>query len=158
MNGQTLQIGLYAILSVLLVMAMITDWRSRIIENWLNAIIACLAPVLWFAMGKAIWPDMAIQLGIGVAVFGIFTVFFMIGAMGGGDVKLLGALGLWFPFTPLINMLLLMSILGGLLTLVMWGHHKMTKSQKLLEIPYGLAIAAAALWSINEPYLNQFGR
>jgi prepilin peptidase CpaA len=76
--------------------------------------------------------------------------------MGGGDVKMIGALALWFPFTPLIQMLIVMSLLGGALTLIMMIEHYFHKKQGAIEIPYGVAIAIAALISIREPIFNQF--
>ena len=36
------------------------------------------------------------------AVFGLFAVAFALGAMGGGDVKLIAALALWLPFQAVI--------------------------------------------------------
>ena len=82
------------------------------------------------------------------ALFVLFVIFFAIGAMGGGDVKLIAALGLWFPVNAMVNLLIIMSILGGILTLAMLAHHRLTKKNGQPEIPYGIAIAAAALWTI----------
>ncbi len=157
MNVQSLVLPLHAVLCLLLVIAAIGDLKARIIENWLTAIIALLAPLLWFALGYTIWPGMAIQLGIALAFFGLFTVFFALNVMGGGDVKLIGALALWFPLLSTVRLLLLMSIIGGLLTLAYWIVHKVRKSQTDLEIPYGVAIALAGLCVIYERYLNHFG-
>jgi prepilin peptidase CpaA len=156
MNGQSFLYPLYGLLVLLLCWAVFTDLRERIIANWLNLAIAGLAPVMWWASGLAVWPQMAQQIGLGVAVFALFAVFFALGGMGGGDVKLLGALGLWFPLLTLVNFLLVMSILGGLLTLIVWVRHKWTKAEGAVEVPYGVAISIAGLWSIYERYLNHF--
>lgn len=147
---------LVALLCCMLVFAACTDVARREIDNGLNAAIALLAPVFWFASGYSLWPDMAIQLAIGAAVFAIFAVVFAFGAMGGGDVKMLGALALWLPIDPLMTMLFVMAIAGGVLTVAMLIAHKAMKSEKKLEIPYGVAIAFAGLWVQIEPYLNQF--
>ncbi|TGX54028.1 hypothetical protein E5A73_07830 [Sphingomonas gei] len=112
---------LLSALGLLLVSAGVEDARSRNIANWKNAAIALLAPLWWWANGLALWPDMAIQLGVAGFVFGVFVGAFAIGQMGGGDVKLLGALALWLPVQPLVGMLVLMSLIGGALTLVMVG-------------------------------------
>jgi Flp pilus assembly protein protease CpaA len=66
-----------------------------------------------------LWPDIAIQLGLASLVFGLSVGAFAIGQMGGGDVKLLGALALWLPMQPLVGMLMLMSLVGGALTIIM---------------------------------------
>jgi prepilin peptidase CpaA len=77
--------------------------------------------------------------------------------MGGGDVKMLGALALWLPLGAVIKLLVVMSIAGGVLTVAMLARHKLTRSGNKLEIPYGVAIAFAGFWLITERYLNQFG-
>ena len=143
-------------LVVLLLSAGIEDVRTREIANWKNALIALLAPGWWLASGLSLWPGVAIQLAVAVAVFGLFVGAFWLGQMGGGDVKLIGALALWLPPQPLLWMLVLMSLLGGALTLLMVADKLLRKKKQLPEIPYGVAIALAALLVIREPILNQF--
>lgn len=156
MTGEIIRSGLLVALVALLVAAAMTDLRSRIISNRLNSIIAALAPVWWLANGLPLWPDMALQLLGGAVVFGLFAALFAFGLMGGGDVKLLGALALWFPWTMVAQLLVLMAVLGGLVTLATVLHHRMTKRLGQPEIPYGVAIALAALWLVGERYFNQF--
>lgn len=143
-------------LVVLLLSAGIEDVRTREIANWKNALIALLAPGWWVASGLSLWPGAAIQLAVAVAVFGLFVAAFWLGQMGGGDVKLIGALALWLPPQPLLWMLVVMSLLGGALTLLMVADKLLRKKKQLPEIPYGVAIAMAALLVIREPILNQF--
>lgn len=143
-------------LVVLLLSAGIEDVRTREIANWKNALIALLAPGWWMASGLSLWPGVAIQLAVAVAVFGLFVAAFWLGQMGGGDVKLIGALALWLPPQPLLWMLVVMSLLGGALTLLMVADKLLRKKKQLPEIPYGVAIAMAALLVIREPILNQF--
>ena len=148
--------GLPAVLALLLVSAGIEDARIREIANWKNAAIALLAPVWWTAIGLSPWPDMVIQIGVAAAVLALFATAFHFGQMGGGDVKLIAALALWLPVVPLMRMLLLMSVIGGVLTLVMLIEHKVRQKHRTLEIPYGVAIAIAGLLGLREPLLNQF--
>jgi prepilin peptidase CpaA len=143
-------------LVLLLLSAAIEDVRTREIANWKNAAIALLAPLWWLASGLTLWPGVAIQLGLAALVFGLFVGAFAIGQMGGGDVKLIGALALWLPPEPLLWMLVLMSLLGGALTVLMLIDKRLRKKQQLPEIPYGVAIVLAALLVIREPILNQF--
>ncbi|WP_404334285.1 prepilin peptidase [Sphingomonas sp. MMS12-HWE2-04] len=145
-----------AALALLLVSCGIQDAKTREIANWKNAAIACLAPLWWWANGLALWPDIAIQIGIAIAVFLVFFAAFCLGQMGGGDVKMLGALALWLPLQPLIWMLILMSLLGGALTIVLLVEQKIRRREAVPEIPYGVAIAIAALLVFREPILNQF--
>jgi prepilin peptidase CpaA len=145
-------------LMLLLVWAGIQDVRTREIANWKNAAIALLAPLWWWASGLALWPDVAIQIGVAALVFAFFVGAFAIGQMGGGDVKLIGAVALWLPVQPLVWMLVLMSLLGGALTVVMLAERWLRRRNDApLEIPYGVAIALAGLIVLREPILNQFG-
>lgn len=143
-------------LGLLLVSAGIEDARVREIANWKNATIALLAPLWWLAIGIAPWPGMAIQLGVAIVVLALFCVAFHFGQMGGGDVKLIAALALWLPVTSLVHLVLVMSIVGGLITLVMLADHRLSKRSGSPEIPYGVAIAIAGLFALREPLLNHF--
>jgi prepilin peptidase CpaA len=156
MGWDILSLGLTATLAVLLVAAGVEDVRTREIANWKNAAIALLAPLWWVSIGLSPWPDMAFQIGVAMIVLVLFGAAFHFGQMGGGDVKLIVALALWLPVTPLLQMLLLMSVIGGALTLVMLLEHKLSKNSRALEIPYGVAIAIAGLLGLREPLLNQF--
>jgi prepilin peptidase CpaA len=155
--GDLLATFLLAALGLILVWAGIEDARTREIANWKNAAIALLAPLWWYANGLAVWPDMAIQLGVALLVFGFFIGAFALGQMGGGDVKMIGALALWFPVQPLIWLIVLMSLLGGVLTLIMVIEQKLRRHDRQIEIPYGVAIAIAALLVMREPIFNHFG-
>lgn len=155
--GETGVTFLLCALALLLVSAGIEDARTRNIANWKNAAIAVLAPVWWIANGLPLWPDMALQAGVALAVFAFFAGAFWLGQMGGGDVKMIGALALWLPVEPLVTMLVTMAILGGALTLLMLGEKWLRKTTVTPEIPYGVAIAIAGLLVLREPIFNQFG-
>jgi len=73
-----------------------------------------------------------------------------------GDVKMIGALALWFPFQPLVMMLVIMSLAGGAITLLMLVDKWLRRQTAQPEVPYGIAIAIAALLTIREPILNHF--
>jgi prepilin peptidase CpaA len=147
---------LILVLGGLLVSAGIQDARTREIANWKTAAVALLAPVWWYANGLDPWPGMALQVGIALVVFALFLVAFHFGMMGGGDVKLIVALALWLPFPVFVSMLMVMSIVGGIITLVMMIEHRAKKSTGQIEVPYGVAIAIAGLFALCEPLLNQF--
>jgi prepilin peptidase CpaA len=156
MTGEFFRLALLGVLAALLITAAITDLRSRIISNRLNMAVASLAPLWWLASGLDLWPGMAVQLLVAVIVFSLFAALFAMGMMGGGDVKLLGALALWFPWQAVLSLIVLMAILGGLVTIVTVIHHRMTKRLGQPEIPYGVAISIAALWLLGERYFNHF--
>ena len=150
-----MSLGLLAMLGLLLLAAGIEDARRRTIANGLNAAVALLAPVWWWAQGYQLWPDVAAQLAIAAVVFAIFLGCFAAGAMGGGDVKLIAALALWLPLSPLMTLLAVMSLAGGAVTLLMMADRRLRRSGGVLEVPYGVAIAFAGLLALREPIINQ---
>lgn len=147
---------LILVLGGLLVSAGIQDARTREIANWKTAAVALLAPTWWYVHGLEIWPDMALQIGVALAVFAVFLVAFHFGMMGGGDVKLIVALALWLPFPAFLSMLMVMSIAGGVVTVVMMIERGIKNTSGQIEVPYGVAIAFAGLLALREPLLNQF--
>lgn len=154
---QTVLIGIMAGgLIAALAYATWTDIRSRIIPNPLNAGIALSAPLWWWASGLSPWPGMAIQIALGGAALLVFMGAFAMGAMGGGDVKLIAALGLWLVPLDFFRMIVWMSLGGGLLTIGMLIWKWARKNEGQLEIPYGVAIAAATAPVLAERYIYHF--
>lgn len=153
MLAQSLQYILLGLLAVALLTAAFTDLKSRRIANWLNLGVALGAPLFWLASGLAVWPDMAMQLGVAVATFMVLSVLFALKAMGGGDVKLLTALALWIAPAHFLKLLVVMALVGGVLTLFFGGWHVIRRQRDKIAIPYGVAIAAAGLWVIASFYL-----
>ncbi|MDE0878343.1 MAG: prepilin peptidase [Sphingomonas bacterium] len=151
-----LSVALVVALGLTLVSAGIEDARIREIANWKNAAIALAAPLWWWSNGLTVWPDMAIQSGYALGVFALLCGVFALGWMGGGDVKLIAALALWFPAARFLDMIMVMSIVGGVVTLVMMIEHRTRKNTAAIEVPYGVAIAIAALLVMREPLFNQF--
>ena len=152
MTGGTWAYGLLAALAIALLFAAFTDLRSRTIENWLTLGMALAAPLFWWASGLSPWPGMALQLGLGLAVFAALAGLFALGAMGGGDVKLLSALALWLPWQPFLKLVVLMALIGGVLTIAVAGWHRIARREGRVQIPYGVAIAAAGLWVLAGTY------
>lgn len=145
--------GLVAALAIALLVAAVTDLRSRHIGNWLNGGIALAAPLFWWASDLALWPDVALQLGVALATFAVLAALFAMKAMGGGDVKLLTALALWIAPMLFLKLLIVMALVGGVLTLVFGVRNVMRRQREKLAIPYGVAIAMAGLWVLGTSYL-----
>lgn len=145
---------LLGLLAALLVTAAVTDIRARIISNGLNATIAILAVPWWFAIGLSGY-EILFQIGLSAALLVAFAICFALRMMGGGDVKLLAALGLWLPLTQMLLMLEWMAIGGGVLTLGMMIAHRMRKAPGRPEIPYGVAIVASALLIVANDILTK---
>jgi prepilin peptidase CpaA len=147
---------LCATLALMLLWAAVVDIRTRTIANGLNLAIALMAPLFWWAMGVDLWPDAAIRVGTAAVVFLLLALAFYIGAMGGGDVKLAAALALWFAPGDTVLLIVLMSLAGGLLTVIVLVEHKLKKNQGRPEVPYGVAIAFGGLWLLAQRFLNHF--
>ena len=102
--------------------------------------------------------DMLAHLGAALTVLAVTFLFFARGWIGGGDAKLAAATALWLGFDHLMAYLLYASIFGGILTLAMIRFRLMPLPQALADqewvkrlhrldggVPYGIALAAAAL-------------
>ncbi len=142
-------------LAALLLFAAFTDIRRRQIDNWLNAALVVGAPLFWWASGLSLWPGVAIQIGLALGTFVVLAGLFALRAMGGGDVKLLTALALWFDPASFLRLLFMMALVGGLLTIGMGAWHVMRRQRDRLAIPYGVAIAAGGLWILGVRYLAE---
>lgn len=96
--------------------AALTDVRGARIPNVLTASGALLGLV-----AHASWSGGA---GIGSSALGaatglvVFFPFFALGGMGGGDVKLMAAIGAWIGWRDVITTALYAAVAGGVLALV----------------------------------------
>lgn len=156
MRGEHFYYGLLAALAIALIVAAFTDIRERRIGNRLNIAVALGAPLFWWASGLSLWPGVPLQFAVAAGCLAFCCLFFALGWMGGGDVKLLTALGLWFPPFVFLNMFVVLSIAGLVLTLVFGAWHIARRRRDRVAIPYGVAIAAAGLWTIASLSLPAF--
>jgi prepilin peptidase CpaA len=153
-DGFTL--GLLGLLAAMLVWIAVVDVRTYTISDRINVAIALLAPVYWLSAGVPLWPDAAIRVGVGVLVFVLFAGAFYMNVMGGGDVKLAGDLALWFTPYETLTLIVVMSIAGGLLTVVVLVAHRLRRKEGRPEVPYGVAIAVGGMWLLAQRFLNHF--
>ena len=147
---------LLILLAAILVVAAAIDVRTFTISNRLNLTVALLAPLYWASIALSPWPEIAAHVAAGAIVFVLLAGAFYAGMMGGGDVKLAAALALWFPPLATVKFLVIMSIAGGVLTLVILVFHRLKKREGRPEIPYGVAISFGGLAILAQRFLNQF--
>jgi prepilin peptidase CpaA len=95
------------------VAACITDLRFRKVPNWLtgSTVFAGLVAHAVVAGGQGI-AAAVVGLAVGLAVF---FPFFALGGMGGGDVKLMAALGTWVGWSTIVWTALFGAVAGGVL-------------------------------------------
>jgi prepilin peptidase CpaA len=148
---------LLILLAVLLVAAAAIDIATRTIPNWLNVTIAVLAPVYWLAAGIDFYPDVLERIGGAYLLFVAFFGLFCLGGMGGGDVKMGGALALWFAPLATLQLFVITCIAGGFVSgAAYFYHHRIARAEGKTEVPYGVAIAIGGLWLLAQRFLNQF--
>lgn len=146
----------YLALCGLLIAAIVTDVYARVLPNWLTGGVAVLAPIMWITGELNIWPDILVRLGVALVCFVLFAALYHRDLMGGGDVKLIAALMLWLPLHLVAPFLLLMSLLGGLVSVALWLWDKWRPQNAPIEVPYGVAIAGAGFWALaqlSEPFI-----
>ena len=146
----------FMILTPLLLSAFVIDYRLQIIPNRLNLTIFEIGILFAFVYGLS---DVAITLNMllgMVAGAGIFLLITLVGglvygkeAMGFGDVKLMGALGLYFGLSNIIIITLVSFLIGAILSIILLA----TKLKKTNEyIPFGPFIVIATFISIYIPF------
>ena len=148
LRSEIVTYGLLGALAIGLLVAAFTDLKRRQIDNGLNAAIALTAPAFWWASGLSLWPGVGLQVGVAVAAFAVLAAIFALRMMGGGDVKLLAALALWVKPEHFLWLVVVMSLIGGVLTIVFGAWHVARRHEGRIAIPYGVAICLAALMTL----------
>lgn len=156
MSTETLAYAALAAMAIGLIVSIYTDIRYRKIYNVVTLAIAALAPVYWYATGDLNWTAIGQHLLTGIGAFAFFALIFQLGMMGGGDVKLFAALGLWFHFTDFLQLVLAATLIGAVVTILFMSIHKLRQGVGRAQIPYGVAISIAGLWWAGEPFFNHF--
>src|SRR4051794_40262091 len=117
-----LQLLSLAPLGAMLVIAAVIDWRNRRIPNWLTVLMA-LSGIAGSFMTVHVAAPSAALLGLLVG-FALPFVLFAMGALGGGDVKLLAAVGAWLGPIIIIKIFLAAAIVGMVIVLVQSAKQK----------------------------------
>ena len=141
------------LLTVLLLAAAAEDSVRLRISNVTVLLVMVTAVIAAVVVGPelAVWQNVAVF----AALLAVGTPMFAAGKLGGGDVKLLAAVGLWFDLKGALWMLLDVVLAGGILAILIIALRSLGWSEKMRRravilrpgggIPYGVAIAAGAL-------------
>jgi len=131
--------------------AIVDDLKRRQIANWIPA--AALAGGFGWQIGQSGWMGSLYALGGAAAGFSVFLIFYLLGGMGGGDVKLMAGYGALLGAGGILWAALWTAGVGGILALLAlsfkaamhwFGKAKQGGEQKE-SIPYAPAIALG-LW------------
>jgi len=104
--------------------AAVSDWRTRRLPNWLTVPAFAAALITHAAISG--FAGLRLSL-LGFATgFGILLVLWLVGGSGGGDVKLMGALGAWLgPMLTLevflVSAVVIVILAGGALLVAFFG-------------------------------------
>lgn len=94
---------------LLVALAAVWDFRQRRIPNWLT-LSAIPLGVFWNTWAGGLAGLQSSLAGFAVG-FGLLFILFAIGGGGGGDVKLMGALGAWVGMQTTITVFVLASVI-----------------------------------------------
>jgi len=137
--------------------AVIDDLARRQIANWIP--LAALCAGFGWQIGQSGLHGL-LYAGIGtVAGFAIFLVFYLLGGMGGGDVKLMAGFGALLGFQGLITAAFCIAAIGGLIAVGVLSVRALRRAfgeTVRLEpgqdsIPYAPAIALGVWLSLLVP-------
>jgi prepilin peptidase CpaA len=167
---------LYCVAAISLV-AIISDLARGRIYNWLT--LPALIAGLGASLGFAGFPGLASGLLGAVAGLALFGWMFAIGMTGGGDVKLLMALGAWGGLEFTLKTAFFSVILGGAMALVILAVRgrlldfarrmyrfllsvfvrelavEKPKLDPVSTMPFGIPIAASAVWiAAADPFVR----
>jgi prepilin peptidase CpaA len=142
-----------AIALVLGLAASIEDVALRRISNWIP--VAGLVSGLGWHCAISGWRGiLTAVLGAG-AGFGVFLVFYILGGMGGGDIKLMAGLGSLLGPGRLLEAALWTAAAGGMIALGYLGVRAVRRKpagkppvEEKASIPYAPAIAIGAWLSL----------
>jgi prepilin peptidase CpaA len=101
------------------VLATIEDLARRTVSNWLS-LAALSAGAICQAMAGG-WKGLGMALLGAVAGFAVFLVFYVLGGMGGGDVKLMAGFGAVVGLSRVLEAAFWTALTGGLLAAAVIG-------------------------------------
>lgn len=145
----------FALLTPMLISAFVVDYKIQIIPNRLNLTMFEIGLIFVFIFGMQnlnVAKDMLLGMFIGG---GIFLLITLIGgaiagkeAMGLGDVKLMGALGLYFGAVDIAIISVLSFLIGAIISIIIVIAKKNRKDG---YIPFGPFIVLATITAIFVP-------
>ena len=160
--------------------AAVSDARKRKIPNRLTLSALAVAVVTRAAIEG--WSGFGSAITATLVAGGFFFLFFLAGGMGGGDVKLMAAVGAWAGVGQVIPVLVAAAIAGGFLavyyliargsvtrtlrnTVELVRHHVTSgisphsainvEQSGLTRVPFGLAIAMGTLFCAGSAFLRR---
>ncbi len=164
--GATVELFFMSIILIILIAIAAIDYKTMIIPNGL--VIALLITGVLYTVTRLIWPDMFITtMTIWEPIIGFFAAsvpLYLIavitkGGMGGGDIKLMAAAGIFLGWKGILLAMLTGSIIGAIVSLALMAL-KIKKRKDMIPFgPFlclGILIAATFGPAIIQWYTNLF--
>ena len=140
-----------------LAIASLSDIRDRRIPNWTVIVTAALfVPWAFLVPGNGLLS----AFGAALMAFSITLPLYFFGVIGAGDSKLLTVVGLFVGLSQFMQFLMLVALVGGAIAIVSLVSRP-TRALVMLQmrakgnfgrgIPYGVAIAIAAAYTVTWP-------
>lgn len=180
MSGHHLEIAYLVAALIVASIGAATDYRSRRIPNWLTGAGFVSGLLLHLALGG--WHDLGSAFLGGIVAGSIFLIFYLAGGMGGGDVKLIAAVGCLAGLSQVASILVSTALAGGIFAVALAAmsrrlkqtvgnvgslmlHHGTSglhphpefnlNNPNTLRLPYGIAIAAGTALSLCRVLIGQ---
>ena len=157
MEFSVFEYGLLLIFPAFMILAGVFDMLTMTIPNRISIILFGAFFIVAFVAGLS-WQQIGTHLVVCLGVLILGFILFATGTFGGGDAKLLAASSLWIGFENLLPYVIHVGLLGGVLALCIVMYRNIVPELVAARfgwtyqlhargggIPYGIAIAAAAL-------------
>jgi prepilin peptidase CpaA len=138
----------------LLVVAAVIDWRVRRIPNWLTFTLVLSGVAQSFTPQALCSPGDSI-LGL-AAGFALTIGLYALGAVGGGDVKLLAGIGAWFGPQAALAVFAVEAVAGMVMALAQAA--KQGKTKLLLKNSALVAVNLAHVHDLGLEHVRQTGQ
>ena len=164
-----LQALIFVVFPFCMVFAAVSDALSMTIANRVSIVLVVTFAVVAPLTGLD-WASYGWHFAAAAMVLVVTFLMFAIGAMGGGDAKLMAATALWMGFNfNLLSYLVTSTFIGGVLTLAILSYRKspladITAGNLFLRhfadpavgVPYGVALGLGGLLAYPDSPLVQW--
>ena len=148
-----LPLALMFLLTSCLILISLIDYKTQIIPDGLVGVIAVSSVLYNLLYAPQSISDMLLGGAVGFVVM-LLIFFISHGGMGGGDVKLSAAVGLWLGVEGTLLFLLLAFIMGGVISLLLLASGVKSKGD---AIPFGPFLCLSVFVTVlYQPFLLNF--
>ena len=148
---KNLELIKYLLLTPMLISAFFIDIKYRILPNRINLIIFESGLIITFLYGITninMANDMLLGMIAGAVIFLIIALLGRLfsgkEAMGFGDIKFMGALGLYFGVSKILEIALAAFFISAIISICIWIIKVITRKSKDEYIPFGPFLIIAA--------------